>query len=1080
MKRASRPIRGPLLSGVLAAVGLAGCIEVAPYEPCTEGSCGAGRYCNAEGACVAGERADGGPSGDAVAADARTPDGAPDGEAPDGAPEGDTGADGAVADMRASDGPSAGDGAPAPNMETEDAARDGERPDGLVADVGPDAAEPPLDEGTDGPPPPDGGPDPDAAMPDGAEPDAAPVEAHDDDHDGIPSPLDNCPDTWNPTQLNGDLDGLGDACDDDDDGDGLLDELDPCPLLPDVSPWVCAPDADGDGVDDRVDRCPTIAKPHQAVYCAGDADEDGIVDAEDVCPGVPDPAQLDSDEDGVGDACDADDDGDGVPDFVDNCPLVASENHADADGDGLGAPCDEDEAEGAIRDWDARPAPGSCPDDWDPTSVFWAVLDDRLQGWSGGDVASVVGDFDALALAPDGRVGVVQQGDVLRAVLLSRGFLGEPVQLAAAPEAISISADGRVVATLQGGRLGAFDLVTGEVIDIGPGADLDRDVAGASLIVLDPDGETAWLNHPDGGLQRVPISAFGARQRPPGGVVSALVTSPFDADLLWTGVGSTLRTFSKSAQTFTGEPVDLTPDGVGGGTVTIVALSTGVTADEVFAVVRVEPMEGGAAAHVVRYDPTFEPAVRFEVALDVPEGGAPTEWSVAVDPGGRNVAVVTPGQAVQTFEREGGAGRATPGGAAVLVVAGGGANLERCNGRDDDCDGSVDEDLGVGQHCGAPGACGVGVIECAPGGSVRCSSAPGGSEWTWRIELCGGGDDDCDGEVDDVTDLPDLLTVDVGEGSDPVVAWRGTNDGGSRLGVSWTGAGGALFRRFDGALEPVGEPIDAHALDVRGETAVVWTSDGDEWTVLGAGFPCRSARIREANPEEARADSGIDGVDCLGGVAMAVDDNRRLHAVGIQTGSGWPYFVHFLGGDVFHEEVARVGPVSMVGVGSTFVAVYGDGGEEPAVYSLRAEWQMGHGETRLLSPAYTYDLARDRANNRLLLAWSGDDGLNLQILSEGGDILQGDPVTFGAAGDRGPRVAVTESEVLVLFERAERLWVMRFSSDLLTQKVPLPLPVAAESAHPRIIAAGDGYALVFAEGGQVKLWHGVLGCGFAE
>jgi hypothetical protein len=34
-----------------------------------------------------------------------------------------------------------------------------------------------------------------------------------------------------------------------------------------------------------------------------DADEDGIPDERDVCPGVPDPDQLDTDGDGVGDAC---------------------------------------------------------------------------------------------------------------------------------------------------------------------------------------------------------------------------------------------------------------------------------------------------------------------------------------------------------------------------------------------------------------------------------------------------------------------------------------------------------------------------------------------------------------------------------------------------------------------------------------------------------------------------------------------------------------------------------------------------------------------------------------------------------
>ncbi|MFP6656227.1 MAG: thrombospondin type 3 repeat-containing protein [Myxococcota bacterium] len=45
----------------------------------------------------------------------------------------------------------------------------------------------------------------------------------DADADGIPDVSDNCPATVNADQTDTDLDGLGDACDEDDDGDGLAD-----------------------------------------------------------------------------------------------------------------------------------------------------------------------------------------------------------------------------------------------------------------------------------------------------------------------------------------------------------------------------------------------------------------------------------------------------------------------------------------------------------------------------------------------------------------------------------------------------------------------------------------------------------------------------------------------------------------------------------------------------------------------------------------------------------------------------------------------------------------------------------------
>jgi hypothetical protein len=51
----------------------------------------------------------------------------------------------------------------------------------------------------------------------------------DDDGDGVPDHLDNCPSAANPAQSDLDGDGAGDACDLDDDNDGFTDATDVCP-----------------------------------------------------------------------------------------------------------------------------------------------------------------------------------------------------------------------------------------------------------------------------------------------------------------------------------------------------------------------------------------------------------------------------------------------------------------------------------------------------------------------------------------------------------------------------------------------------------------------------------------------------------------------------------------------------------------------------------------------------------------------------------------------------------------------------------------------------------------------------------
>ncbi|MCA9545137.1 MAG: hypothetical protein KC613_12125, partial [Myxococcales bacterium] len=97
---------------------------------------------------------------------------------------------------------------------------------------------------------------------------------------------------------------------------------------------------------------------------------------------------------------------------------------------------------------------------------------------------------------------------------------------------------------------------------------------------------------------------------------------------------------------------------------------------------------------------------------------------------------------------------------------------EACNGVDDDCDNLIDEDVGLGDPCQAQGRCGVGFIECDGQGSVRCSTAPGGSVDQSQVERCNGRDDDCDGQVDEQPETLSAPCYDGPEGTEGVGACR--------------------------------------------------------------------------------------------------------------------------------------------------------------------------------------------------------------------------------------------------------------------------------------------------------------------
>ncbi|MFH1874100.1 MAG: thrombospondin type 3 repeat-containing protein [Pseudomonadota bacterium] len=192
----------------------------------------------------------------------------------------------------------------------------------------------------------------------------------DSDDDGVPDGADNCRLTANPTQLDTNSDGQGDACDNDADGDGLSNSQED-----DYGTNRLLADTDGDGLGDLTEinlgSNPLVK----------DTDGDGLQDGSDNCPVNANTIQTDTDADGQGNVCDADDDGDGVADGADNCPLTANTDQEDTDTDGAGDVCDDDlDGDGVVNVLDNCPYvsnPAQAATNSDSDSIYAACdLDD--------------------------------------------------------------------------------------------------------------------------------------------------------------------------------------------------------------------------------------------------------------------------------------------------------------------------------------------------------------------------------------------------------------------------------------------------------------------------------------------------------------------------------------------------------------------------------------------------------------------------------------------------------------------------------------------------------------------------------
>ena len=126
-------------------------------------------------------------------------------------------------------------------------------------------------------------------------------------------------------------------------------------------------------------------------FAWADSDGDGVPNEPDNCPTVSNPEQLDLDEDGIGDDCDADLDGDGVPNLFDLFPSDATES-IDTDGDGVGDNADtDDDNDLAPDEQDAAPKDSNIQIDYDRDGI-----DDEL--WDDDDDNDGIADLEDDAL----------------------------------------------------------------------------------------------------------------------------------------------------------------------------------------------------------------------------------------------------------------------------------------------------------------------------------------------------------------------------------------------------------------------------------------------------------------------------------------------------------------------------------------------------------------------------------------------------------------------------------------------------------------------------------------------------------
>ncbi|MEE2787111.1 MAG: MopE-related protein [Myxococcota bacterium] len=219
------------------------------------------------------------------------------------------------------------------------------------------------------------------------------------------------------------------------------------------------------------------------------------------------------------------------------------------------------------------------------------------------------------------------------------------------------------------------------------------------------------------------------------------------------------------------------------------------------------------------------------------------------------------------------------------VAAGPADPVDACNGVDEDCDGTIDEGAaGTGEACDLPnlGPCESAITACNAAGEITCVPVP--VEPT--VETCNGRDDDCDGAIDeDFMNVGEPCQVGIGACRSPGVLVCGV--GAHDAGLAFEGVRNNVPQE---ELDALGfEPCFSgrYSESVDGVDRVIAGCELDEWVL--ACRPAGSASYTVAATglkTEILTDAGdrVDGAHAHNGVDWYFSHSHSIGFAAAGTG----------------------------------------------------------------------------------------------------------------------------------------------------------------------------------------------------